>query len=865
MPETHVHPCTPQDVDRLAEACESRIVRANSISEALIETARTIRAATKWDYSEAFLVNGGRGEVQPLGADHDGTPEDLAFEESGKVAPSTLPDDAVIRSLRNGHFLRYDDLRTSSPGSRAAFAVEVGFRSALSLPILGLHGPLGMLVFGTRHSFTEDAWIDAVSGMQERLDSAFQRRSNQIEFAQLWRLSPDLMAIFDARGLLLDANPAVVNALGWTLDELFAIGIAGLVHPAEQQMAADAMEQLMRGDVGITDLIMRVRRSDGAYRAVSVRSVSVLAESSIILVARDVTDFNLLQRENSRLSRAYDFLRRSAEVGRTARTQEDLFASVCRVAVESGGYKMAWIGMLDPDTRIIRPVSQAGDTTGYLDGLQVPIDDVDLGSGPLGRALRSGKPSIARNIEHDLSMAPWRQRVLAAGYRSVAAFPIRLGETIIGNFSVFSEEIDWFAEDEELVLSDVVRDISFSLDSLQREEQRMRAEAVVREMEAGRLRAQRLESIGTLAGGVAHDLNNTLAPILLAVEMINARGPHPELQDYLKAIELSAHRGSAMVKQVLGFARGFEGEHVSVSPARVVRDVAALLLGTMLKDVRVDLSLAADLPSILAEPTQLHQVLLNLCVNAAQSMGGKGTLRIRAEIAHVDSVAARGIMGGRPGDFVCFVVSDTGIGIEPEHLDRIFEPFFTTKSQGEGTGLGLSTSLGIIQDHGGFISVQSKPNVGSTFRVFLPFTARPAASPAHAGAVRRSSRGRGELVLLVDDEPLIRELFKESFERHGYRVELAEDGAAGVAAFARLGEEVDIVVTDVKMPVMGGLAMLGALQHLRPGIRAIAISGFGEALNDVESLEPLGVRRILHKPFESPELFAAVREVLDER
>src|SRR5581483_6450402 len=270
-----------------------------------------------------------------------------------------------------------------------------------------------------------------------------------------------------------------------------------------------------------------------------------------------------------------------------------------------------------------------------------------------------------------------------------------------------------------------------------------------KKLEAQYLRAQRMESIGTLAGGIAHDLNNILSPILMAVQILQSRVTDESSQRMLSLLCANAERGGEMVKQILSFARGVEGEHALLQSAHLIREIVRILRETLPKNIEISLSLPADLWSVTGDATQIHQVLMNLCVNARDAMPGGGQVRIGAENVTLDDQYARMNLDARPGRYVLMTVADTGTGIPPDVINRIFDPFFTTKEQSKGTGLGLSTVIGIVKSHGGFVNVYSEVGSGTKFRVYLPASeSGQAASPEEEN--QELPFGNGELVLVVD-------------------------------------------------------------------------------------------------------------------
>lgn len=375
----------------------------------------------------------------------------------------------------------------------------------------------------------------------------------------------------------------------------------------------------------------------------------------------------------------------------------------------------------------------------------------------------------------------------------------------------------------------------------------------LKQAERAQLRSQRLQSLGTLAGGVAHDLNNALAPVLMGMSLLKEQ--YPDESQLFNMIEASAQRGTHMVRQLLTFAKGAEGERVAIYPSQVVQELERLMMGSFPKNIRLQLNSGDDLPAVLGDPTQLHQVLLNLCVNARDAMSGGGLLTLEAHTVELDEAYARSVPDAIPGRFVALKVSDTGSGIPPDILDRIFDPFFTTKTADKGTGLGLSTVLGIVKGHGGFVQVYSQSGVGTVFTVYLPVASSDAATVAPALAVDSAETrlGHGETILFVDDESAVREMGRTVLERLNYRALLATDGANGLALAAQHQGTLRAVITDLHMPHMDGLAFVRELRRMLPDVPVVVASGRLDESMAAELLR-YGVKRRLDKPFTQDQL-----------
>ena len=376
-----------------------------------------------------------------------------------------------------------------------------------------------------------------------------------------------------------------------------------------------------------------------------------------------------------------------------------------------------------------------------------------------------------------------------------------------------------------------------------------------REVETQLLRNQRLESIGTMAGGIAHDLNNILAPIAMAAEILERTVPGEHEQGLLATILSSSQRGASLVRQILLFARGVEGERTLVDLRRLVQDTLGLMQETFPKVITIRGTMPEALWPVVGDVTQLYQVLLNLCLNARDAMPSGGTLDISLDNVVLDDAYARVHLEADAGRYLLLSVTDSGTGIPEGELDRIFEPFFTTKPVGQGTGLGLSTARSIIKAHGGFLNVYTAVGEGTSFKVYLPAASTDPTAPRE-DAPPPMPQGHGELVVVADDEEAIRDLARVILERHGYRVLTAADGAEAVALVARSTEPVAALVTDARMPVLDGPGAIRAIRHVDRRVRCLLASGM---FHDI----PDGVRH-LQKPYTARELLEAVRTLLDE-
>jgi PAS domain S-box-containing protein len=396
----------------------------------------------------------------------------------------------------------------------------------------------------------------------------------------------------------------------------------------------------------------------------------------------------------------------------------------------------------------------------------------------------------------------------------------------------------------------------------------VRVSGVVRDIterklnESQMLRTQRLESIGTLASGVAHDVNNALAPILMATELLRMSFPDQATQN-LELIHASAKRAADMMKQLLTFAKGVEGERLLLQPRHLLREMEKLMQGSFPKNIELRLSFARDLSTILGDATQLEQVLLNLCVNARDAMPAGGTLTLKAQNTEIDEVYASAVLDAKPGRYVEWQVTDTGTGIAPEILDRIFEPFFSTKGPEKGTGLGLSTVIGIVKSHGGFIRVHSTIGQGSTFAVYLPAVTSGTSDTSMLTREKVAFRGNGEAILVVDDEAPVREITRKVLTGLNFKVLLASDGAAALVQAGENSKSLRAVITDMHMPGMDGRAFVRVLKYMLPEAKIVVASGSLDEQQTSE-LKTLGVSAVLGKPFTQESLAATLKTLFTE-
>ena len=931
----------------------------------------------------------------------------------------------------------------------------------------------------------------------------------------LRRRSRDLLVSEQKLRAIFEAEPACVKLMAADLS-LVDINPAGLRFVEAESIEAVTGHSLLplvaaedRDGIArmIAEVIAGERRTmqfqitgfKGTARWLEMNAVPFYDEetgSDLVLgVSHDITAFKHAEQKIQRLNRLYAVSSAINEaIVRIHETQE-LYENACRIAVERGGLVMAWVGVVSPKGNVLTPVARSGKDKGYLDSIRVILGP--NGKGPASTAIRTGVMACVEDITAPDAEFLSKAQALESGYRTCAAFPLKMGNRAVAALVVYGDEAGYFQSEEMQLLNALAENISFASMSHAREERRLRAEQELREsqqryrdiveispdalflyrnerveyvnpaglkmlrakdtsevlgrspldfyppafqitlrdrmarlnkqmgaqpvsertvraldgseievetaaashhsggdvvvqvvwrditerkrtqrrlnrlvegnvqavffwntgggiveandaflkmtgytreeMKAGGmnweqmtppefvtvtqharhqigetgvcepyeqeflrkdgtrlpaliggacfedtpeegvayaldlterkkleqqfLRAQRMESVGTLAGGIAHDLNNALGPIITAIELLKMRFPDSQSRELIEIISASAQRGADMVRQVLSFARGIEGKRMELQIRHLVRELEKILNDTLLKHIRVRTNVPGDLWTVKGDPTQIHQVLLNLCVNARDAMPGGGSLAITAENVLIDTQYAGLNPEARPGPYVALEVEDSGTGMPQGVLDKIFEPFFTTKEVGKGTGLGLSTSLAIVKSHGGFIRAYSEQGKGTRFKVYLPASSE-ASTTAAAEMEQQIPRGNGERIMVVDDEESVRCITCQTLEAFGYQVITACDGTEAVSIYAKRSTEIDAILTDMTMPIMDGAATIQVLRRLNPAVLVIAASGLPTSGKTLAG--SVDVKYFLPKPYSAEALLQMLNLALRE-
>lgn len=714
--------------------------------------------------------------------------------------------------------------------------------------------------------------------------------------------------------------------------------------------------------------------------------IFILISSWLLYFLIRKSEANIKNRELalSRLNRALKTYSECHQTLIRADNEMQLMQNICKTIVETGGYRVAWVGFAEKnEEKTIKPVAQWGDTQGYLKNLNVSWSNTDLGRGPTGTAIKTGKPVVVQYIEYDPKWEIWRENALRHGFRSSISLPLISGGKPFGALVIFSGETYAFDDDEVKLLSELADDLAYGITSLRvatesekvekqyrllasvieqanegiflidstgviqyvnpavttingrsplemigynintlahQEPEKQFYEAIQKasfqeehfvdhfqyrqengsvleldaitwsvsdsigniishvalirdvsyemQLESQLRRAQRMEAIGTLAGGIAHDFNNTLASIITCTEMALEETPEGStLRELLDVVLKSGLRGKNLVKQILTFSRKGEQERQEVRVDLVVSECLKFLRATLMPTIELRLHIDKKLGSVFADPTQIQQIIMNLCTNAVHAMRGQphGEMDIWLNNVDIDRLTVTNSGNLLPGNYLCLTVRDNGHGMDEKTIDRIFDPFFSTKGHSEGTGLGLSVIHGIVSNHGGAITVESKPNQGSQFKVYIPRLEK--STSVEADTPSTTILSGSESILLVDDEENLVYGTARMLKQLGYSVTATTDPLDALQLFSTKPEKFDLIITDQAMPHMNGTELARELAHIRPDIPIILCTGYDTITSsDTDDLGETAefICELALKPLVREEIATMIRRVLDE-
>lgn len=791
----------------------------------------------------------------------------------------------------------------------------------------------------------------------------------------------DAILVFERDGRIVEANERAVEMFGYARDEIVQMRVAQL-KPAELAVEFERHMKVIEEKKSIVFETENLRK-DGRRFPTEVSSSEIVVDEHPLYqsILRDISERKQSERQIKRLNYLYAVLSRCNAAMARARSEEDLFHDVCRIAAESGGFLVSWVGQVDPVTSRVVPLASAGPAAAYVDEVIIEANEGVLGSGPAGTCFREGRPITSADFDTDPIMAPWREAAHKYNLRSIICLPVsRRGATayILG---LYSSEPGYFCEEEIELAQEVGESLSLALARIDLERDRERAERernraqerlelaldaaneaywdwdiergqiylsprfctmlgyqpgelatdlaiwrglthpddraildkeqeslksgritsstvefrarhkdghylwilgsakVVEYDESGKprrivgsrvdithrksleqqvLQAQKLESVGRLAGSVAHDFNNHLTVINGFASLLQQEAePGTLFSESLEQIHDAGERAAALTRQLLAFSRKEIEHHEALNPNVVIEGLQKMINRLMGENVTLQLDLDPEVGFVMADASHLEQIIMNLTINARDAVARSGHVTIRTSKVILQGNEA---WPKRCGPYVKLTVVDNGSGMTPEVQQHIFEPFFTTKDRSRGTGLGLSTVYGIVERTKGFIEVESELGHGSSFHVFLPSIPDPEGGAQGKSWSSEELRG-GETVLVVEDDDNVRNTAVGILKHYGYQVLEAANGGDALAVQDGFDGSIDLIISDLMMPGMSGTELVQQLHRTKPHLKVIYVSGYaGQSIRKDEFLA--AGAHFVPKPYTPETLLKVVREVL---
>ncbi len=753
---------------------------------------------------------------------------------------------------------------------------------------------------------------------RRQVEETLRRREKW--FRALTENALDLVTILDARGWFKYQSPSAERVLGYQPDELFGQDAFTFVHPADRPTMVAAFQRCVKQPDLTLALAFRFRRQDGSWCFLEAAARSLLHDpeiAGVVINSRDMTERKRTEEElrqseerfrqitenvadliavidlqGRRLYNSPSYRSVLGDPGQLRGTisfdeihpdDRERIMRLFRETVATGVGQRAEYRFIPKDGKI-RYIESQGSVIREADGrvANVIVVSRDITERKNAEEQIREQAALLDKAQDAICVTDMDQRIVywnksaenlygwssaeASGqYAHELLFKAESSRALEALKSLIARR-EWKGELHQVTKtgSDIMVESRWTLvhDAHGNPKSILVINTDITEkkkLETQFFRSQRLENIGMLASGIAHDLNNVLAPIMMAVPMLRGVAAVPAAQKLLDTLEVSVRRGAELVGQILSFARGVEGEPKLVQLKHVLDDIENIIRETFPKSIQLQKNINPKLQYIRGNATQIHQVLLNLCVNARDAMAQGGVLTVEAGNGRIDEARARQFSDAQAGPCVVVTVTDNGTGIPKEMLERIFDPFFTTKETGKGTGLGLATVRGIVKNHRGILEVRSEMGRGSSFIVSLPAVQMQSSIEPEQKKVELPS-GKGELILVVDDEAAIRQIAKATLENYSYRVLTADNGVEAVAIYTKHHREIKAVVLDSMMPFMDGGATAQALREICPTVRIVGVSGLADSERPLAGLS--GWQVFLTKPYGAGQLVEALHQVL---
>jgi len=580
------------------------------------------------------------------------------------------------------------------------------------------------------------------------------------------------------------------------------------------------------------------------------------------LLNQEIHERRRAEAELRKVNRALKTLSRCNEIMVRAGEEKALLEEICNTIVDVGEYPLVWVGLISQESQEneiqLRPVSYALWEKFPIDFQKFQNQSLE-GFRFMSEVLRSGKYEIFKPVQEALQL-PLKNEKGLTSFNALLSLPLMTGEQKIGVLNIYANEPGEFEPEEVNLFKELADDLAFGITAIRTQTEKKRMEEEKQKIQAQLLQSQKMEAVGVLAGGIAHDFNNLLTAIQVSADLalLDLEKDHPARNTLEEIIAVSSHAGD-LARQLLMFSRRHPMEYISLNLNQTVTGLHKMLSRVIGEDIQVETQLEKDLWNILADRGTMEQVMMNIAVNARDAMPRGGTLYIRTENVTLDESQARKFPEARPGRFVKLTMRDTGVGMDEETLQHIFEPFFSTKGPGKGTGLGLSVVYGIVKQHEGWITVTSQPEKGACFEIYLPAVTEPATPSVREKQVSGDVRGKGEKILLVEDEESVRHSTTMALEKAGYHVTVASNAEEALKIF-RKTKNFDLVFCDVVLPDRSGIELVEELVSKYPKLKILFSSGYTDQKSQWLKILGEGYRYI-QKPYALQDLLRTLREV----
>jgi len=715
----------------------------------------------------------------------------------------------------------------------------------------------------------QEASVALLEEIEQRKQAEQTLERERLLLTNLKTSIPEHVFIKDKEGRFLWLNDALSHRFGcFEIEEAIGKSDFDFFDPAHANTAHAIEQQIIATGQPVMNLEEREIWADGRMDWVSTAKAPLVdADGNIVGIVginRDITlrkeAERILQQSEEEERHLNDILRAIRDIQSLIFSERDagkLLQGVCETLTQTRGYLAAWVGAPQPGSMRVKVLAHAGQGAEMLEQIPVTWDNSPHGQGPCGTAIRERVPSIFNNLDSDPRFALWAVPSSALGCGSIASFPILYHEKLFGALTVKADQPEAFTQEEIVLLKGMVDEIAHALQSMEHEAERLKMEAMWRQ-------SQKMEAIGQLAGGVAHDFNNILGAQMLQLSLMK-EDPEtsPQMRTALEELEMGANRASSLTRQLLMFSRQQAAHSILLDMNEVMESMHSMLHRILGDNIQLTFRQGEEKMWVKADKGMMEQVIVNLCVNARDAMPAGGEVIVSIQAVQIEADRALLSMEARPGKFICLSVADSGCGIPPEKQNNIFEPFYTTKEAGKGTGLGLSTVYGIVQQHRGWIEVESQMGQGALFQVFLPVCEN---TPSEESRTDFGGEPHGrETILLAEDDVLIRQVMARGLKHLGYTVVEACDGAEALREWEKHKGKIALLLTDMVMPGnMSGLDLTRQLRAKKPGLKTIISSGYSRDLATDSAINETEKDLVfLGKPYLLSTLAKTLRHCLD--